>query len=67
MLFDVFASDEYHKVIEKGMLSSEQVIDIVRKNNNSNSNDFEKALKSLVTSTIEPDESRIFVEDVLRK
>lgn len=65
LLFDVFASDEYHKAIEKGMLSSGQVIDIVRKNNNSNSNDFEKALKSLVKSNIEPDESRIFIEEVL--
>ena len=67
LLFDVFASDEYHKAIEKGMLSSDQVIDIVRTNNNSKSNDFERALKSLVKSNVEPDESRIFVEDVLNK
>lgn len=66
LLFDVFATDEYHKAIEKGMLSSEQVIDIIRKNNDTNSSEFENALKSLVKSETPPDESRIFIEDAIK-
>lgn len=65
-LFDIFASDEYHKAIEKQMLSSDQIIDMVRKNGETKANQFEKALKSLVKSDTPPEESRLFVESELQ-
>ena len=63
-LFDVFESDAYHKAIEKRMLDSNQVIDMVR-NSNASAKKFDEVLTSLVKSETQPDESRDYVESRL--
>lgn len=63
-LFDIFESDAYHKAIEKKMLDSNQVIDMMR-NSNASAKKFDEVLTSLVKSETQPDESRDYVESRL--
>lgn len=60
-LFDVFSSDEYHKLIEKRYLDSEQIIDIVR-NTNKDSNDIIQAMKNALKSKKSETQARIEIE-----
>lgn len=64
-LFDLFETDEYHKVIEKKMLDSKQMIDIIKKNDDVSSHELEHILSELVKSKTPQGESRLFVEDAI--
>lgn len=68
-IYDIFDTDVYHRVIEKGLLDSKQVIDMVRhtRRGDRTARDFEQAFNALLSADVPEDESRIFVERFLKK
>lgn len=69
-LYDIFDTDVYHQVIEKGLLDSKQIIDMVLHTRRGSATvlSFEQAFNALLQrNDISEDESRIFVERFLKK
>ena len=64
-LFDVFASKEYHKMINKKYLDSEQIIDIVRTNDNT-ANDIIIAMADALKDVKSEYQARIEIETRLQ-
>lgn len=66
-IYDIFETDAYHKMIEKGLMDSKQFVDLIKRNKDVQEIKIEQAVIALNQSGVQRGKARIFLTTLLKK
>lgn len=66
-IYDIFETDAYHKMIEKGIMDSKQFIDLVKRNKDMKELKIEQAITALNQSGVQRGKARMFLTAFFKK